>query len=127
MRNYPSPRSSGIPNIRPDRIFNVMNEENAAIPEGAPAVDHLTQSKSHARQAAEELRAAASTKARELKDNATERATAARQYAETHWETARTQARDWHTSSEDYVRDNPTKAVLAALGIGFVLGLVFRR
>jgi ElaB/YqjD/DUF883 family membrane-anchored ribosome-binding protein len=25
------------------------------------------------------------------------------------------------------VRENPTKAVLTALGIGFVLGLIFRR
>ena len=28
---------------------------------------------------------------------------------------------------EDYVRENPMKAVMAALGIGFVLGLMFRR
>ena len=28
---------------------------------------------------------------------------------------------------EDYVRENPMKAVMAALGIGFVLGLIFRR
>ena len=28
---------------------------------------------------------------------------------------------------EDYVRENPTKAVMTALGIGFVLGLIFRR
>ncbi|MDB4714311.1 hypothetical protein OAF14_04250 [Akkermansiaceae bacterium] len=28
---------------------------------------------------------------------------------------------------EDYVRENPTKAVLAAAGAGFVLGLLIRR
>ena len=28
---------------------------------------------------------------------------------------------------EDYVRENPMKAVVTALGIGFVLGLIFRR
>jgi ElaB/YqjD/DUF883 family membrane-anchored ribosome-binding protein len=28
---------------------------------------------------------------------------------------------------EDYVRENPMKAVLTALGIGFVFGLIFRR
>jgi ElaB/YqjD/DUF883 family membrane-anchored ribosome-binding protein len=27
---------------------------------------------------------------------------------------------------EDYVRENPMKAVMTALGIGFVLGLIFR-
>jgi ElaB/YqjD/DUF883 family membrane-anchored ribosome-binding protein len=29
--------------------------------------------------------------------------------------------------SKQYVRDNPTKAVCIALGVGFVLGLIFRR
>jgi ElaB/YqjD/DUF883 family membrane-anchored ribosome-binding protein len=28
---------------------------------------------------------------------------------------------------EDYVRKNPTKSILAAVGVGFVIGLVFRR
>ena len=28
---------------------------------------------------------------------------------------------------EDYVRENPTKAILAAAGAGFVLGLLIRR
>jgi ElaB/YqjD/DUF883 family membrane-anchored ribosome-binding protein len=28
---------------------------------------------------------------------------------------------------EQYVRENPTKAVFTALGVGFVLGLIFRR
>jgi ElaB/YqjD/DUF883 family membrane-anchored ribosome-binding protein len=28
---------------------------------------------------------------------------------------------------EDYVRENPMKAVMTTLGIGFVLGLIFRR
>jgi Uncharacterized conserved protein len=27
---------------------------------------------------------------------------------------------------EDYVRENPMKAVMTALGIGFVLGMIFR-
>jgi ElaB/YqjD/DUF883 family membrane-anchored ribosome-binding protein len=29
--------------------------------------------------------------------------------------------------SKQYVRENPTKAVFTALGVGFVLGLIFRR
>ena len=29
--------------------------------------------------------------------------------------------------AEQYVRENPTKAVVTALGIGFVLGMIFRR
>jgi ElaB/YqjD/DUF883 family membrane-anchored ribosome-binding protein len=28
---------------------------------------------------------------------------------------------------EDYVREHPTKSILGALGVGFVIGLIFRR
>lgn len=36
-------------------------------------------------------------------------------------------ARTLRENADQYVRDNPTKAVLTALGIGFVCGLIFRR
>jgi ElaB/YqjD/DUF883 family membrane-anchored ribosome-binding protein len=35
--------------------------------------------------------------------------------------------RSFQDDSKQYVRANPTKAVVTALGVGFVLGLVFRR
>jgi ElaB/YqjD/DUF883 family membrane-anchored ribosome-binding protein len=35
--------------------------------------------------------------------------------------------RSFQEDTEQYVRENPTKAVFTALGIGFVLGLIFRR
>ena len=35
--------------------------------------------------------------------------------------------RSFQDDSKEYVRKNPTKAVFTALGIGFVLGLIFRR
>ena len=37
------------------------------------------------------------------------------------------QLRTLREDGEDYVRENPMKAVMTALGIGFVLGLIFRR
>ena len=40
---------------------------------------------------------------------------------------ARSQAQTLRGESEQWVRDNPTRAVLTALGAGFVLGLIFRR
>ena len=43
------------------------------------------------------------------------------------WNDARGRARTFQEDSEQYVRDNPTKAVFSALAIGFVLGLIFRR
>jgi len=32
----------------------------------------------------------------------------------------------WQEEGEEYVRENPMKAVFAALGVGFVLGFTFR-
>jgi ElaB/YqjD/DUF883 family membrane-anchored ribosome-binding protein len=47
--------------------------------------------------------------------------------AEQTWDEARDRARTFQEDSKQYVRENPTKAVFTALGIGFVLGLIFRR
>ena len=76
----------------------------------------LESSKTHARQAAEELRTAA-----------TEMAGQYRGKAEQAWEDATVRARTLQEDGEQYVRENPTKAVFSALGIGFVLGMIFRR
>jgi len=43
------------------------------------------------------------------------------------WDDARDRARTFQEDSKQHVRENPTKAVFTALGIGFVLGLIFRR
>jgi ElaB/YqjD/DUF883 family membrane-anchored ribosome-binding protein len=39
---------------------------------------------------------------------------------------AKQRVRTLREDGEDYVRENPVKAVFTALGIGFVLGLIFR-
>ena len=70
----------------------------------------------HARKAAEDLRSSASAMAdayrergKEVLDDALHR------------------VRNFQDDSKQYVRENPTNAVLTALGVGFVLGLIFRR
>lgn len=100
-------------------------------------------------QAAEELRAAATDKAQQIRDTASERVKSARAQAETTAERLKTaalegkhrfsefaddkvnftkdRARQYHEESEAYIRENPTKAILTALGVGFVLGALFRR
>ena len=72
--------------------------------------------KTHARQAAEELKTAA-----------TEIAGQYRGKAEQAWSDAQSRARTLQEDGEQYVRENPTKAVFTALGIGFILGVMFRR
>ncbi len=85
-----------------------------AIP--APAANKLESSRTHARQAAEDLRNAAGAIAEDYRGR-----------AEDAWGQARDRVRTFQEDSEQYVRENPTKAVFTALGIGFILGLIFRR
>lgn len=88
--------------------------EGAAIP---PQAESKVQSgASHARQAAEDLRSAAGAVADEYRGR-----------AEEVWNDASSRVRSFQEDTEQYVRENPTKAVCSALGVGFVLGLIFRR
>ena len=88
--------------------------EGAAIP---PQAEHKVKSGvSHARQAAEDLRSAAGAMAEEYRGR-----------AEEVWNDASDRVRNCQEETEQYVRENPTKAIFTALGIGFVLGLIFRR
>ena len=80
------------------------------------AQNKLESSKTHARRAAEDLKSAATTMAEDYRDKATQA-----------WGDAKVRVRTLQEDGEDYVRENPMKAVLTALGIGFVLGLIFRR
>lgn len=95
-----------------------MAEENQSNQAGAGTgtTNPLESSKTHARRAAEDLKTAA-----------TEMAEQYRGKAEQAWGDATTRARTFQEDGEQYVRDNPTKAVFTALGIGFVLGMIFRR
>ena len=83
---------------------------------GGAAAGGLESTRTHARQAAEGLRTAA-----------TDIATEYRGKAEQAWEDAQVRARTFQEDGEQYVRENPTKAVFTALGIGFVLGVIFRK
>jgi ElaB/YqjD/DUF883 family membrane-anchored ribosome-binding protein len=88
--------------------------EGAAIP---PQAEERTESGvTHARRAAEEFKSAAGAVADEYRGR-----------AEEVWNDATSRVRTFQDDTEQYVRDNPTKAVFTALGIGFVLGLIFRR
>ena len=83
--------------------------------------------KSHEIHAAEDLKAAAEAKAQELRSAAETKAHELRGKAEQVYGDYRTRAHSFQEEGEQYVRENPTKAVFTALGVGFVLGLIFRR
>jgi ElaB/YqjD/DUF883 family membrane-anchored ribosome-binding protein len=95
-----------------------MAQENKTQQTGSGMTDthELQSTRTHAQQAAEDLKAAAGAIGAEHRDK-----------AEQTWEDARDRVRTFHEDANQYVRENPTKAVFTALGIGFVLGLIFRR
>lgn len=94
--------------------------EESKEPRGADvppqAEEEVASGISHARKAADDLKSAAGAVADQYRGR-----------AEEVWNDARGRARTFQEDSEQYVRENPTKAVFTALGIGFVLGLIFRR
>lgn len=96
-----------------------MSEENQ-MPGGEtipPEAERKAESgAAHARKAAGDLRSAAGAVADEYRGR-----------AEEVWNDASSRVRSFQDDTEQYVRENPTKAVFSALGIGFVLGLIFRR
>ena len=108
-----------------------MAEENIPGPQTSSATadtqNKLQSSNEHARKAAEDLKSAAGAFAEEYRGKAEQAWGEARGKAEQAWGDATSRARTFQEDAEDYVRENPTKAVFTALGIGFVLGLIFRR
>jgi ElaB/YqjD/DUF883 family membrane-anchored ribosome-binding protein len=89
-------------------------DQNPPIPPRAK--EEARRSVTNARKATEDLRSAAGTTAEEYRARGKEV-----------WDDAVHRIRSFQDDGKKYVRKNPTKAAFAALGIGFVLGLIFRR
>jgi ElaB/YqjD/DUF883 family membrane-anchored ribosome-binding protein len=89
--------------------------------------DHLTSAASDLKEAAgakiENIRQEAGQRADELRGAAQAKVQELRGAAEQ----ATTQAKSWQVEGEAYVRDNPIKAVLVALGAGLLLGFLLRK
>jgi ElaB/YqjD/DUF883 family membrane-anchored ribosome-binding protein len=100
-------------------------------PEGAPksesGTDDLKAAAGDLKEAAsaniENIRQAAVQKTDELREAAQGKAQELRSAAES---VLSSQAKSWHRKGEVYVRANPRKAVLMALVVGFLLGVLFR-
>ena len=70
----------------------------------------LESSKNHVKKAADDLKAAASSKAQEFRGAAEAKAAEYRGKAEQAYSDARTRARTYQDDGEQYIRENPTKA-----------------
>ena len=75
----------------------------------------------------EDFRQAAGQKADALREAAQSKAQELRGTAESAWSDASSQAKSWQAEGEAFVRDNPSKAVLIALGVGLLLGSLLRK
>ena len=92
---------------------NQMGQGSAVPPQ---AKEEANRGATHARKAAEDFRSAAGAMADEYRERGKEVL-----------DDALHRVRTFQDDSKQYVRENPTKAVFTALGVGFVLGLIFRR
>jgi ElaB/YqjD/DUF883 family membrane-anchored ribosome-binding protein len=117
----------------------MSDESNPETTAEAKAANHesaskLNDGKQHASQAVHDLRAAAEAKAAELRATAEAKAAEFRAQAEDlrgraeqAYTDYRGKAQTFRSDSEHWIRENPTRAVLTALGVGFVVGLMFRK
>ena len=83
--------------------------------------------KEKAVETAQHLRETATERANQFKASATEKAQHLKESANEQWHDTRVKAKEMHVTAEDYIRENPTKCVLSALGVGFLIGLIVRR
>lgn len=83
--------------------------------------------KERAVESAQQIRDTATEKATAFKSAATDKAQHLRETATEQWQDTRVKAKELHITAEDYIRQNPTKCVLSALGAGFLIGLIVRR
>jgi ElaB/YqjD/DUF883 family membrane-anchored ribosome-binding protein len=101
-----------------------MNQHRNPEEAAENAKDHLRASGGDIKEAISAKAEDAAQKTNELREAAQGKAQEFGAAAESAWVDAKSQAKTWQAKGEAYTRDNPTKAVLIALGAGFVLGLV---
>jgi ElaB/YqjD/DUF883 family membrane-anchored ribosome-binding protein len=93
--------------------------------------ERAAESVQHLRDAAGEkalaFKAAATEKAESLKLTASEKARELRSAADIQWRETRVKAKELHITTEDYIRQHPTRCVVGALGVGLLIGLIARR
>jgi ElaB/YqjD/DUF883 family membrane-anchored ribosome-binding protein len=92
---------------------NQMDQGPAISPQAGQRAERVA---THAREATEDLGSAAGAMADEYRERGKEVL-----------DDALHRVRSLQEDSKQYIRENPTKAVFTALGVGLVLGFIFRR
>lgn len=122
------------PSIDPSApsISQAANDLRTAAGEKAREFVHTAETKAvalkeRAVESAQHFRETATEKAVALKSAATEKAHHIKDTATEQWQDTRVKAKEIQVTAEDYIRQNPTKCVISALGLGFLIGLIVRR
>jgi ElaB/YqjD/DUF883 family membrane-anchored ribosome-binding protein len=113
-------------------VSQAANDLRAAAGEKAKEFVQTAESKAgvfkdRAVESAQQFRETATEKAAALKSAAADKAQHFKETATEQWQDTRVKAKELHVTAEDYIRQNPTKCVLSALGLGFLVGLIVRR
>ena len=99
--------------------------------QAATLKERAIESAQHFREVATEkattLKQTAADRAEVLRSAATERAQRLQNTAVEQWRDTRDKSREIQVTAEDYIRQNPTKCVVGALGLGILIGLIVRR
>lgn len=106
---------------------NSQQAQQAADDLRIAAGDKAKQFKQTAVDKAQQFRQFAGTKATDIKETAKVKAQHVKQVASDQVQCSKEKAKKIHTDTEEYIRKNPTKSVLTALGVGVLIGLVIRK
>lgn len=111
------------------KALNAANEASKAVGETVKqqAQSAYAAGREHLSAAARDISDAASVKYNELRSQAQSKAEEYRGRAQSALSDAAAKAQNIQGDTEGYIRENPLKAVGIALGVGFVLGIIFRR
>jgi len=131
---FPTPDSTGPEEaVNPvPTIAKAVSDLRAAAGEKARELAQSAEAKAaalkeRAVESAQSFRESATEKASVFKAAAAETAHHIKESATDQWADTRVKARELQVTAEDYIRQNPTKCVVSALGLGFLIGLIVRR
>ncbi|MBK1790216.1 DUF883 family protein [Persicirhabdus sediminis] len=109
--------TSGKLDVAKEKARQIANE----------ASDKAHELKASAAERAAHLKAIAEERSQHARAVAAERTAQLKQVSNEKIQQSRVKARECHASTEEYIRQHPTKSVLTALGVGFVVGLLIRK
>ena len=129
--NSLDPEAGFTPSPSPS-IAQAANDLRSAAGDKAREFVHTAESKAselkeRAVESAQQFRETATEKAAALKSVAADKAAHIKETATEQWQDTRVKAKELQVTAEDYIRQNPTKCVVSALGLGFLIGLIVRR